>query len=45
MAIGPFLAFSLGYMLSPVVGYLLQNWRWYMRANAMIGIFYIPYYW
>lgn len=45
MAIGPFVAFSVGYLFSPLLGFLLQNWRWYMWANGLLGIFYLPYLW
>ncbi|XP_078495497.1 solute carrier family 22 member 4-like isoform X1 [Ciona intestinalis] len=37
--------FSLGYTILPLIGYLFQNWRWFLRATSLLGLLYIPYFW
>ncbi|XP_078495641.1 organic cation transporter protein-like [Ciona intestinalis] len=37
--------FSLGYTILPLIGYLFQNWRWFLRATSLLGLLYMPYFW
>ncbi|XP_076808976.1 organic cation/carnitine transporter 2-like isoform X2 [Clavelina lepadiformis] len=37
--------FACGYMIMPLVGKFISDWRWFLRFSAFIGIIYIPYYW
>ncbi|XP_078487713.1 organic cation transporter protein-like [Ciona intestinalis] len=37
------MGFSVGYLLMPLLAYLLLDWRWYLRTIGFIGVLYIPY--
>nr|CAB3266153.1 solute carrier family 22 member 4-like [Phallusia mammillata] len=37
--------FALGYMLIPLIAYLIPNWRHLYLASAATGILFIPFYW
>nr|XP_039264331.1 solute carrier family 22 member 5-like isoform X1 [Styela clava] len=39
------IAYSVGYMISPIFGYLFPYWRWYLWATSCVGILYIPLIW
>ncbi|XP_078490339.1 organic cation/carnitine transporter 2-like [Ciona intestinalis] len=37
--------YCFGAATVPIIGYLISDWRWIMRATGLMGILYIPYYW
>nr|XP_039248328.1 solute carrier family 22 member 5-like isoform X1 [Styela clava] len=39
------IAYSVGYTMSPILGYFFPSWRWYLRSNAILGLFYLPLLW
>nr|CAB3266160.1 solute carrier family 22 member 5-like [Phallusia mammillata] len=45
ISVSSFYSFSLGYMIGPLISYLIPNWRWMMRFNGLVGLLYIPMYW
>ncbi len=39
------IGFSEGYLLMPLLAFLLRDWRWYLRSIGFMGVLYIPYFW
>nr|XP_018668289.1 organic cation transporter protein-like [Ciona intestinalis] len=39
------IGFSVGYLLMPLLAFLLRDWRWYLRSIGFMGVLYIPYFW
>lgn len=40
-----FVTFTAGYITSPLISYLVPNWRWFLRVISFLGIIYIPLFW